>query len=163
MHTPTQAGVRRSTEVRGGSLRRWLLALGVIAGLLLSHVLNDHDVAPDHDSTVAGPVMTGWQEPFDASVLPVAGSAGGVPDGDFVGVAGQADGHGEVLPVPIPAALDLLAGCVLALLVIAGAVAVMALTGRRSVAASSPGPVHSDVGSPDGGARTRVALCVLRV
>ena len=60
-------------------------------------------------------------------------------------------------------ALDLLAGCVLALLVIAGAVAVMALTGRRSVAASSPGPVHSDVGSPDSGARTPVALCVLRV
>ena len=57
MHTPTQAGGRRSTEVRGGSLRRWLLALGVIAGLLLSHVLNDHDVAPDHDSTVAGPVI----------------------------------------------------------------------------------------------------------
>lgn len=173
MHTPTQAGGRRSAEVRGGSLCRWLLALGVIAGVLFTHVLDDHDVAPDHGviggTVVSGPIVSGAGDQFDPSVLAAPASVADVPVADVpagdvaVAAAVRAAGWVDALPVPVPAGVDLLVGCVLALLGFAGAAVVMALTGRRPAAGAGPVTVVAGERPRVGGPRVWAALGVLRV
>lgn len=169
MHTPTQAGGRRSAKVRGGSLRRLLLALGVIAGVLFTHVLDDHDVAPEHGVIVGtamsgGPIVSGAGEQFDPSVLAAPGPAADVPAADVPSAAAVwTGGWGDVAPVPLPAGVDLLVGCVLALLGFAGVAAAMALTGRRPVAAAGSVTVIAGERPRVGGSRARAALGVLRV